>query len=93
MSKLNEKRLNFMEMIEEGEARNAPKGFRAQTANGTARFAPVRLDRVQIGDIVVQDVEAAVAEPGKLRTTLLGMSFLGRLQRVDMRAGTMVLAD
>ena len=63
------------------------------TANGAARFAPVVLDRVTIGDITVRNVAAAVSEPGKLRTTLLGMSFLGRLQRVDMRAGVLVLQE
>lgn len=66
---------------------------RVQTANGVARFAPITLDSVRLGDIVVHDVAAAVAEPGRLGTTLLGMSFLGRLQRVDMRSGIMVLAD
>jgi aspartyl protease family protein len=64
-----------------------------QTANGEARFAPVVLDRVSIGNITVRDVSAAVAEPGRLKVTLLGMSFLGRLQRVDMRPGMMTLSD
>lgn len=64
-----------------------------QTANGEARFAPVVLDRVSIGNIAVRDVSAAVAEPGRLKVTLLGMSFLGRLQRVDMRPGMMTLSD
>lgn len=64
-----------------------------QTANGVSRFAPVTLDRVAIGGIEVRGVQAAVAEPGRLSTTLLGMSFLSRLQRVDMRAGVMVLAE
>jgi predicted aspartyl protease len=32
-------------------------------------------------------------EQGKLGTTLLGMSFLNRLQRVDMRGGTLVLQE
>lgn len=63
------------------------------TANGTARFALVRLDRVSIGSITVRDVQAGVAERGKLSITLLGMSFLSRLERVDMRAGTLVLAE
>lgn len=64
-----------------------------QTANGEARYAPVMLDRVSIGNITVRDVTAAVAEPGRLQMTLLGMSFLGRLQRVDMRPGLMTLKD
>lgn len=63
------------------------------TANGLARIAPVMLDRVSIGDITVRNVQAAVTEPGKLTTSLLGMSFLSRLQRVDMRAGVLVLQE
>lgn len=63
------------------------------TANGLARVAPVVLARISIGDITVRDVPAAVTEPGSLGTTLLGMSFLSRLQRVDMRAGTLVLQE
>ena len=66
---------------------------RVSTANGLARIAPVRLDRVSIGDITVRDVPAAVSEPGKLMTSLLGMSFLSRLQRVDMRSGVLVLQE
>ena len=66
---------------------------RVSTANGYARVAPVMLDRVSIGDITVRNVPAAVSEPGSLATTLLGMSFLGRLQRVDMRSGTLVLQE
>ncbi len=66
---------------------------RVSTANGQARVAPVVLDRVSIGDITVRNVPAAVSEPGSLGTSLLGMSFLGRLQRVEMRAGTLVLQE
>ena len=58
-----------------------------------ARVAPVMLDRVSIGDITVRNVPAAVSEPGKLATSLLGMSFLSRLQRVDMRSGVLVLQE
>lgn len=66
---------------------------RVSTANGFGRIAPVMIDRISIGDITVRNVRGAVMEPGKLGTTLLGMSFLGRLQRVDMRAGTLVLQE
>ena len=50
----------------------------SSTANGTTHMAPVTLDRVQIGDIEVRNVEAFGAERGKLFKTLLGMSFLRR---------------
>jgi aspartyl protease family protein len=69
-----------------------PGDFRyvSNTANGQARFARVRLDDVRIGDVAVRNVEAAVSQPGRLSTTLLGMSFLGQL-RMEMKGGTLVL--
>ncbi|HXE68148.1 MAG TPA: TIGR02281 family clan AA aspartic protease [Hyphomicrobiaceae bacterium] len=66
---------------------------RVSTANGVTRVAPMLLDRVSIGDISVHNVEAAIGEPGKLGQSLLGMTFLGRLQRVDMRAGVLFLQE
>jgi aspartyl protease family protein len=64
-----------------------------RTANGIARVAPVTLDRVSIGDITVRNVPASVSERGMLATTLLGMSFLKRLTRVDMRGETLILQE
>ncbi len=66
---------------------------RANTANGVAKFAPVTIGRISIGDVEVRDVRAAVMEEGKLDTTLLGMSFLSRLGRVDMQSGKLVLEE
>lgn len=67
--------------------------YRVQTANGVSRVAMVMLDTVSIEDIEVRNVRAAVVEPGKLATTLLGMSFLGQLTRAEMRRGTLVLQE
>lgn len=64
---------------------------KVSTANGTAKVAAVTLDLVSIGDITVRNVQAAVAEPGKLQTTLLGMTFLGELSRTEMSRGTLLL--
>lgn len=64
-----------------------------QTANGTARVAPVTLDKVAIGDITLRDVRAVVCEPGAMTVSLLGMTFLGQLDRVDMRSGKLILQD
>jgi aspartyl protease family protein len=66
---------------------------RTQTANGIARAAPVMLDRVTIGDITIRNVRASVAERGRLHVTLLGMTFLSRLSRNEMRGGTLVLYE
>jgi len=66
---------------------------RIQTANGAARIAPVVLDEITIGDITVRNVRAVVSEPGALAVSLLGMTFLNQLDRVDMRSGKLVLQD
>ena len=65
------------------------------TANGRAQAAPVTLDRIAVGSIVERQVPALIAPPGQLRTSLLGMSFLSRLQgwevrgdKVTMRGGS-----
>ena len=65
----------------------------SNTANGIARIALVNIDRISIGDITVRNVQGMVLDRGKLKGTLLGMSFLSRLSRVDMRQGTLVLHD
>lgn len=66
---------------------------RVSTANGTGRIAPIVIERISIGDITVRNVQAAVTEPGRLRKSLLGMTFLGRLSRTEMRGGMLVLED
>lgn len=66
---------------------------RIQTANGTARVAPVALDRVAIGEITIRDVRGVVMEPGAMSVSLLGMTFLNELERVDMRQGKLILQD
>lgn len=63
------------------------------TANGIAKVAPIEIDKVSIGDITIRNVRGAVSEPGKLHQTLLGMSFLNRLSRVDMQADTLILQE
>ena len=40
------------------------------TANGRTRAAPVTLDRVAIGGLVEHSVDALVAQPGQLKTSL-----------------------
>jgi aspartyl protease family protein len=64
---------------------------RARTANGTSKIAPVMLDSIQIGDIKIYDVQGIVSERGKLDTSLLGMSFLGKLERFEMSGRRLVL--
>jgi aspartyl protease family protein len=56
-----------------------------ETANGRARAAAVTLDRIAVGSIVERSVPALVAQPGQLRVSLLGMSFLNRLASWEVR--------
>jgi aspartyl protease family protein len=63
---------------------------RASTANGFARMAQVRLREVRIGQLSIYDVPAAVLE--NLNISLLGMSFLGRLQSYEMRDGKLTIS-
>jgi len=62
-----------------------------ETANGRARAAPVMLDRVSIGTITERSVPALVAQGGALRSNLLGMSFLNRLQSWEVRGDKLLL--
>ena len=61
------------------------------TANGRTRAAPVTLDRVAVGTIVERSVPALIAQPGQLRTNLLGMSFLNRLESWEVRGDKLVM--
>ena len=61
------------------------------TANGRARAASVTLDRVAVGGIIERSVPALVAQPGQLKTNLLGMSFLNRLQSWEVRGDRLVM--
>ena len=61
------------------------------TANGRTRAAPVKLDRIAIGGLVERSVDALVAQPGQLKTSLLGMSFLNRLQSWEVRGDRLLL--
>lgn len=63
--------------------------MQTMTANGAARAAPVRLREVSIGQLTVNDVRAAVAE--NLGISLLGQSFLTRLDSYEMRDGVLTL--
>lgn len=49
-----------------------------RTANGVVNGAPIRLRKVTIGPIVLEDVRASV-NGAPMPTSLLGMSFLSRL--------------
>ena len=61
------------------------------TANGRTRAAPVTLQTIGVGGIVERDVAALIAQPGQLRQSLLGMSFLNRLEGWEVRGDRLML--
>lgn len=62
-----------------------------ETAAGRTRAAAVILDRLAVGGIVERRVPALISAPGDLKTSLLGMSFLNRLQSFEVSGGRLVL--
>jgi aspartyl protease family protein len=63
------------------------------TANGQVEAARVMLARVEIGNLLVRDVEAIVLPKGAFDGTLLGMSFLNKLSRFAVEDGRLQLRD
>lgn len=61
------------------------------TANGSMLAAPVTLERLAIGPIVLTRVPALVAGPGLLHENLLGQSVLERLDSYEVRGNRLVL--
>jgi aspartyl protease family protein len=61
------------------------------TANGHSAVAPVQLSSIRIGKIAVFNVPAAVAQPEMLKSGLLGMSFLNRIDEVAFRDDRLIL--
>jgi len=61
------------------------------TANGRTRAAPVTLNSITVGGIVERSVPALIAQAGQLRTNLLGMSFLNRLESWEVRGDKLLL--
>ena len=64
-----------------------------ETAQGTAYTARVRLRQLRGGVIAFDDVEVLVAQPGKLETSLLGMSFLNKLRSYEFSGGFLTLRE
>lgn len=65
----------------------------SRTANGIAKNAIVTLNEVCIESVCVKNVKAMVAERDRLHISLLGMTFLSRLQRVDIKSGRLTLEN
>ena len=61
------------------------------TAGGHTKAARLTLDRLSIGKLVERSVPALVVPRGQMKTNLLGMSFLDRLESWGVRADTLML--
>lgn len=62
-----------------------------ETAGGHTKAARLTLDRLAIGKLVERSVPALVVPHGTMKTNLLGMSFLDRLERWEVRADRLML--
>ncbi|WP_318528240.1 TIGR02281 family clan AA aspartic protease [Mesorhizobium sp. ZC-5] len=67
--------------------------YEVRTANGVTRAAGIVIERIQIGRIMVEDVQAAVLEDTALDGTLVGMSFLNRLSKFHVENGALLLVQ
>ena len=61
------------------------------TANGTIKAARARLSMIDLGGLIVRDVDAMVLPDEALSENLLGLSFLSKLKRFEYANGRLVL--
>jgi aspartyl protease family protein len=61
------------------------------TANGTVKAARARLAMLDVGGLIVRDVDAMVLPDQALSENLLGLSFLSKLKRFEYANGQLVL--
>ncbi|MBR1126165.1 TIGR02281 family clan AA aspartic protease [Bradyrhizobium lablabi] len=61
------------------------------TANGTIKAARIRIARMEVGELIVRDVDAMVLPDEALSENLLGLSFLSKLRRFEYANGKLVL--
>lgn len=61
------------------------------TANGRAMTARMVLDNINIGGIEVSNVNALITQPGLLTHSLLGMSYLSKLTKFEIKGDQLVL--
>lgn len=62
-----------------------------ETVGGHTKAARLTLDRLAIGKLVERSVPALVVPRGQMKTNLLGMSFLDRLESWEVRADRLML--
>ncbi len=65
--------------------------YPVRTANGETKAAFVTLEEMEVGGILVKDVKAFVLPDEQLSINLLGMSFLSRIESVNVSPGELVM--
>ena len=103
--RINGQRVNFMvdtgaSVVAVNESSAASFGLypsrgdftvKVTTANGTIKGARTHLAMVDVGGLLVRDVDALVLPDEALSENLLGLSFLSKLKRFEYANGQMVL--
>ncbi|MCF4098017.1 retropepsin-like aspartic protease family protein [Maritalea mediterranea] len=64
-----------------------------QTANGQTEAALVKLDRIEVGGIVRENIDAMVARPEALKSNLLGMNYLQTLRGFSVEGDRLTFTD
>ena len=82
--------LTHQDAVRAGVAGNLNYNLPMMTANGPAKAASVTLGGVRIGQLEVDGVEATVM-PESTGVSLLGQSFLKRLQSYEMRGDVLTM--
>lgn len=62
-----------------------------ETAGGVTKAARLTLDRLSVGQLTEKSVPALVVPRGHMKTNLLGMSFLDRLESWGVRSDKLML--
>lgn len=62
-----------------------------ETVGGNTKAARLTLDRLAVGRLVEHSIPALVVPRGQMKTNLLGMSFLDRLESWEVRADRLML--
>ena len=83
--------LTRQDAIRAGVAGNLNYTVPMSTANGVAKAARVTLGGIRVGQLEVDDVEAMVLPPEDTGISLLGQSFLQRLQGYAMHGDVLTL--
>jgi aspartyl protease family protein len=73
--------------------RPSPRDYNAtvSTANGTIKAARTRIAMIELGGLIVRDVDAMVLPDEALSENLLGLSFLSKLKRFEYAKGRLLL--